>query len=114
AAYALTLAHCGQSADAVKKAEDISRRAPHGRAMLLQTACCYAACAAKATEAQERRGYVERAIDALRSVAGDDFEDFMAIKTDPDLASLENEPAYQELLTELESRAKGHTSRAQE
>ncbi|HUY31534.1 MAG TPA: serine/threonine-protein kinase [Pirellulales bacterium] len=105
AAYALTLAHCGQSADAVKKAEDVSRRASHGRALLLQTACCYAACAASATEAQERRQYTERAIDALRTVAGDDFQDLMAIKTNPDLVSLESEPDYQTLLSELDSRS---------
>ncbi|HUY31521.1 MAG TPA: serine/threonine-protein kinase [Pirellulales bacterium] len=105
AAHALTLAHCGRSAEAAKRAEDVAARAPHGGGLLLQTARAFAVCAAKAAETAERSQCTQLAIDALRTAAGDDFRDPAAIRTDPDLLSLEKEPAYQALLSELESKA---------
>ncbi len=74
---------------------DGQSRAPHGGGLLLQTARAYAVCAAKAADAQERRHYTELAIGAVRTATGDDFQDLMAIKTDPDLVLLRDEPAWQ-------------------
>jgi hypothetical protein len=47
----------------------------------------------------------ERGGGALRIATGDDFRDPMVLKTDPDLVPLENESAYQALLSELEPRS---------
>ncbi|HVC93430.1 MAG TPA: serine/threonine-protein kinase [Pirellulales bacterium] len=106
AAHALTLAHCGQSIEAAKRAEDVARRAPQSAGLLLQTARAYAVCAAKAANSAERQQVTELAIAALRTATGDDFHDLKLLETDPALVPLEGDPAYQALLVELESRAK--------
>ncbi len=107
AACALTLAHCGQRVEAAKKAQDVARRAPRGTTLLLQATRCYALSAAGAADAQERGHYTELALAALRSAAGDDFRDPVALATDPDLVLLRDEPAWQALLAKLESPSNG-------
>jgi predicted Zn-dependent protease len=100
AALALTLAHCGQTADAATHAAEVAKQAPESVALLLQVARCYAACAA-AAEADERRRFQELALEAARSATAGDFRDPVLLRTDPELAPLADLPQFAELLAQL-------------
>ena len=102
AAYALTLAHCGERADAARTTAKVIERFPENVALLLQAARCYAVCAAGAAEG-ERTSYIERAAEALRAATRGDFRDPVLLRTDPDLASLLSEPEVSEMLARLEA-----------
>ncbi len=102
AAYALTLAHCGEHAAAAERIAELVARFPDSVAVQLQAARCYAVGAAAAPEA-ERPSYRKRMIEALRSATKGEFHDPVLLRTDPDLASIMSEPAATEILTRLES-----------
>lgn len=101
AAYALTLAHCGEYAEAAERMAQVAPRFPKSVAIQLQAARCYAGCAGAAPE-EQRAGYRQRAIEALRSATSGDFSDPVLVRTDPDLASLLSEPSISEMLARLE------------
>ncbi len=98
AAYLLTLAHCGRHADAAAKAEELTRQAPGSVPLSVQAARCFAACAASAPEAGLRRQYTEKAAGALRAAVAAGCKDLPALRTDPDLAPLAQDPACRALL----------------
>jgi tetratricopeptide (TPR) repeat protein len=102
AAYLLALARVGKHAEAARGAEALRRRAPRSPEILLQVARCYAACA-RGAGGEEARGYTARALDALQALAAlPDYHDAVALRSDPDLAPLRAEPAFQALLRKLE------------
>ncbi len=100
AACMRTLAHCGKEAEAVRKAEDLARRRPTSVPLLLDTARCYAICAGAANTEAAKKQHAERAVAALRTAA-EGYKDVSAWKTDPELAPLREDAAYQALLAEL-------------
>jgi serine/threonine-protein kinase len=94
AAYLRALAHCGRYDEAVKQADEIRRRAPASPPLLLQAARCYAVCAASGP----KHPNTEKALEALRAATAGDYRAATALRTDPDLASLQEEPAFKALL----------------
>jgi hypothetical protein len=99
AARALTLAHCGRSTEAAEQAALLLQRAPQSSAAHLQAARCLAVLSA--SDVDQKRQFVERAVAALATAVQDDFDDPVLLATDPDLAVLKQEPAFQSLLDRL-------------
>jgi serine/threonine-protein kinase len=104
AARALTLAHCGKSAEALDQAALLVQRAPDSPTAQLQAARCLAVCSETATDPEQKRQFVERALTAVGVAARGDFADAALPETDPDLAPLQREPALQSLLKELKAK----------
>jgi tetratricopeptide (TPR) repeat protein len=98
AAHLLTLAHCRRHADAAAKAEQLIRKAPESVPLALQAARCFAACAAAAPDAGTKRQYTEKAAGALRAAVAAGCKDLAALRTDPDLAPVAQDPACRTLL----------------
>ncbi len=100
AAYVLALARCGKYAEAVRGAEELRRRAPKSAEVLLQAARACAACAAG--DAAQRERHAAKALEILQAVAAlPGFRSATALRTDPDLAPVRGEPAFQALLEKL-------------
>ncbi len=98
AAHARSLAHCGKEAEAIAKAETLLKKNPRSASLQLETARCYAISAAQTATPQARQRYIPRAIEAVRAATGRGYKDWFALRTDPDLAALRQEPEYQALL----------------
>ena len=104
AARALTLAGCGRSAEAAEQAALLLQRAPDSSAAQLQAARCLAVCAQGASDPDQKRQYIERALSAVAAAVKDDFEDPVLLTTDPYLAVLKPEPAFQALLEKAQRK----------
>ena len=100
-AHVRTLAHCGKEAEAAGEVEKLLRRRPKSIPLLMDAARCYAACASAAATKQQ---YAGQAIGALRVAVAEGYKDAAALKSDPDLASIREDKAYQSLLEELTKR----------
>jgi eukaryotic-like serine/threonine-protein kinase len=100
-AYARVLAHCGQAIEAYLQATEALTAAGDRPSAQLQAARVFAVCAAKGTSPDERASDARRALDALDHALADDFHDPCVIRTDPDLATLSDEPRYQAILARI-------------
>jgi hypothetical protein len=67
----------------------------------MDAARCYATCARAAAS---KEPYAGRAIAALRGAVAEGYKDAAALKSDPDLAPIREDKAYQSLLEELAKR----------
>jgi serine/threonine protein kinase len=101
AAYLLTLAHCGQVAEAAAGADQLGKQVP----LLLQKARCYAACAVASMQPGQAKDYRDKALDALRGAAAAGFRDPAALRSDPNLVPVRREPAFSALLATLRPKA---------
>jgi serine/threonine-protein kinase len=99
AAYVLTLARCGKHAQAARRADDLRRQAGQSPESLLQLARCHAVCA---SAAEQNNYHARKALEALQALATLDFRDPVLLRTDPDLAALQKEPAFRALLGKME------------
>ena len=104
AARALTLAHCGRSTEAADQAALLLQRAPESSAAHFQAARCNAICSQLASDPDQKRQFVERALAALAAAVHGDFDDPELLATDPDLGLLKQEPAFQPLLDQLKRK----------
>jgi serine/threonine-protein kinase len=104
AARALTSAHCGRRAEAVEQIESLLARAGTSPGARLQAARCFAVCAQNETDAAQKRQDIDRALAAVTTAITDDFRDAALVSTDPELATLAAEPAFQSLLEKLKER----------
>jgi serine/threonine-protein kinase len=98
AAYAMALARCGKHADASRRADDLRRQAGQSSELLLQLARCHAVCA---SAAQQKQDSTSKALEALQALAALDYRDPGMLRTDPDLAPLQKEPAFRSLLDKM-------------
>jgi hypothetical protein len=80
------------------------RRAPGSAAAQLQAARCLAVCSQAASDADQKRQYVERALAAVALAVQGDFDDAQVLMTDPDLAPLNQESAFQSLLEKVRGK----------
>jgi serine/threonine protein kinase/tetratricopeptide (TPR) repeat protein len=106
----LALARCGQSARAVDIAQSLQKRASRNPAILFIVACGYALCIpgsdqGRSSAAQDqtavRRGYAEKALEALRQAVAHGFKDIRELEASPDLEPLRSLENYKQLLTQL-------------
>ncbi len=97
AAHARSLAHCGKEAEAIARAEALLKKNPRSTSLQMETARCYAICAAQAASPQARQRYTARAIEALRAATVLGYKDWFALRTDPELAALRQQAEYQAL-----------------
>jgi serine/threonine-protein kinase len=104
AAWALTLARCGKHAEAGQKVEALCRQAGQSIDILLQAARCQALAATAAAKKEEKQRLVGRAIETLEKVRALGFRDDVALRGDPDLVGLAQEPAFRALLGRLARR----------
>jgi tetratricopeptide (TPR) repeat protein/tRNA A-37 threonylcarbamoyl transferase component Bud32 len=101
AAHVRTLAHCGKEVEAAREVEKLLGRRPKSIPLLMDAARCYAACASAAAA---KEPYVGRATTALRGAVAEGYKDAAALKSDPELAPIREDKAYQSLLEELAKR----------
>jgi serine/threonine-protein kinase len=101
AAFATALARAGKGAQAEKIADELVRRCPHGGALLVQAARCYAICAGASADASQKQRLTKASLGALGQVAAAGYKDARLVETDPELAAIRNEPAYQEIVAKL-------------
>jgi serine/threonine-protein kinase len=92
AAYALALARAGKATEAAAEAAEVQPRAAKSPELLMQVARCHAACAAADTP--QKADFVKKALEALRAATGKDYQDAVALRTDPDLDALRTEPGF--------------------
>jgi hypothetical protein len=95
----LTLARCGKHAEASRRADELRGQAGQSPELLLQLARCHAVCAAAA---EPKKDHTTKALEALQALAALDFRDPVLLRTDPDLASLQKEPAFRAVLGKME------------
>ncbi|HQU45262.1 MAG TPA: hypothetical protein PK867_20775, partial [Pirellulales bacterium] len=103
-ARALTLAHCGQCAEAAKLAQEVVDQSPGRVGLLLQAARTWAVCAAQTTAAGEKAAYRKHAVEALHTATAGEFCDVVLLKTDPELSLLGDDAGYAAILAEIKAR----------
>jgi tetratricopeptide (TPR) repeat protein len=103
-AYVRMQAHCGQEASAAANAAVLLKQNPKSPLLLLDAARCFATCAAMTTTPEVRQARLVQAVDAVRTALAGGYKDRMVLRTDPDLAVLQKESAYQALLAPLAKR----------
>ena len=103
-AYLVALARTGKADEAVKGAEKLAQAAPRSTELLLQAARCHALAAA-GVDGEQKKVRVASALDCLQLATQKDYQDTIALETDPDLRVLAQEPAFQTLLAELKKRS---------
>jgi tetratricopeptide (TPR) repeat protein len=103
AELALALARCGRCKEALRKAEELLPVAADRPALLLPLARCFAACAARETDADRSRD-VGRMLDALGASIRQGYRDAVVLRTDSDFAPFRVEPAFRSLVDGLGAR----------
>jgi serine/threonine-protein kinase len=101
AAYVFALARAGNCDEARKHAEELCQKCLHSGELLLQVARCYGVCATTTSDPAQKKRCVEAALTVLRQVADAGWKDARIIDTDPELAVVRNEPAYQQVLAAI-------------
>jgi hypothetical protein len=104
AARALTLAHCSRHGESAAQVESLLGRAKEGPGARLQAARCFAVCSQHEDHAAQKRQFVDQALAAIAAAATADFNDPVLLSTDPDLAALQPELAFQAVLKGLTER----------
>ncbi|MCS6978294.1 MAG: protein kinase [Gemmatales bacterium] len=110
--YILTLARLGQHGAASERADKLVSRRPGDRNILVETACCYALCAAAldhpkaepapgANKSNLAATYAEKAVNNLRQAVKLGWKDLARLETDPDLAPLRESQSFQAIVYEL-------------
>ena len=102
AAYRLALARCGKHIQAAQAAATARPKIARSTDLLLQQARCYARCAAQDTE--KKLAYLQSALEALRAATGGEYRAATVLLTDPDLEPLRAEPAFKELVAQIQAR----------
>jgi eukaryotic-like serine/threonine-protein kinase len=97
----LALARCGKHAEAAKIAEMLVATPPRDEELYFFSACGYALAAGTAGNAALARQYVGKAVECLRKGKERGWADVASLETDPDLAPIRNDPAFQALLAEF-------------
>src|SRR5262249_1045635 len=101
AAYVLALAHAGKHADAAAGVAKVQPQVTRSTPLLLPAARCWAVCAAG--EKTTNRPYAEKAMEALQAATGEEYQDAVALETDPDLEALRSEAAFQAKIARVNS-----------
>jgi hypothetical protein len=103
----LALARCGDHAEAAKIAESLVAGDPLNEQVYFQSACGYALAAGAAiSDAALARRYTEAAVDCLKKGKERGWDNVVDLETDPDLAPIRTNPAFQELLGQFREPAK--------
>ncbi len=101
----LSLARCGERARAIETAERLRTLVKDDPTVLFFVACAYAVCADDAEPTSETRPKdLAAALDALERSVAVGYRDAVALRTDPDLAAVRDDPRFQALLDRLEPR----------
>jgi len=106
AAYLLALAHCGKHAEAARGAEGLRQNVARSTELLLQLARCYAVCAGAAADPAQKQRHTEKALEAMAAATQEGYKDLVILRSDPDIGLLQQELAYQALLTRLGKSAR--------
>jgi tetratricopeptide (TPR) repeat protein len=106
AARALTHAHCGRRAESAGQVESLLQRAGESPAAQLQAARCFAVCSQSEPDAAQKRQFIERSLASVARALDADFSDPVLLTSDPELASLASEPAFQSLLEKLNEQVR--------
>jgi len=88
--------------DAAKGAASVQPQVGQSTPLLLQMARSFALCVAGDTA--QKRQYTDQALEALRAATREDYKDAVALQTDPDLASIRQEAAFQSVIDKVKSR----------
>jgi eukaryotic-like serine/threonine-protein kinase len=95
----LALARCGEHGEAAKIAESLVAGDPLNEQVYFQSACGYALAAGAATGHPDlARRYTDAAVNCLRKGKERGWANVVDLETDPDLAPIRKNPAFQELL----------------
>jgi eukaryotic-like serine/threonine-protein kinase len=98
----LALARCGEHAEAATIAEMLVKSPPKDEQLYFFSACGYALAAGCVSKDQAlARKYTDKAVECLRNGKERGWSDLGSLQTDPDLAPIRNDPAFQALLTEF-------------
>ncbi len=101
-ALVLALARTGDFAQAPRLATTIRPRMLKSPEFMLQLARTFALCAVGLPN--ERKKMVAEAIATLETATSDGYRDTVPLETDPELATLRDEPAFKELLAKIKAR----------
>jgi serine/threonine-protein kinase len=99
AAVLTCLARTGKT-DAAARADALAPRISKNPDLVVQLAGVYALCAAASAEGADRDRYTGKALELLRGVVQAGYRDRGNLRTHPDLATLADVPAFQELATQ--------------
>ncbi len=94
-------AHTGDVAIAVQQLEMLYRRRPRSIPLLLEAARACATGTAQSADPAVKKRYVERALGALHAALRAGYRDVVALKSDPNLAPLGEQQAFQDLLLRM-------------
>lgn len=101
----LVLAQIGDHARAAALAETLRERAARDPEVLIEIARCYAGCvAAAADQAALREQYGQKAIRALTDAIASGYQDWVALETEPELASIRQAKEFQKVVTGLKTQ----------
>ena len=102
AGYVLALARTRDFATAARLANTIRPRMAKSPEFTLQLARAFALCAAGVPD--DRKKLVEQAITTLVAATSDDYRDAFTLESDPELATLRDEPAFKDLIAKIKAR----------
>ncbi len=102
----LALARCGEHAEAARIAEMLIKGPAKDGQLYFFAACGYAlAAGAVASDAAMTCRYSDKALDCLREGKKGGWSDVASLETDPDLAPIRKETAFQALIAEFKQPA---------
>jgi serine/threonine protein kinase len=108
----LALARCGQHQRAAELAGAIHKATARDPTFLFCVACGYALCIPAVLDGKDKnlpttadldlqKRYADKSIEALRQAIAKGYDDRVTLETDPDLAPLQNDPRFKELLKQM-------------
>jgi eukaryotic-like serine/threonine-protein kinase len=98
----VALARCGEHAEAARIAKALVATPPRDEHLYFQAACGYAlAAGAVGNDEVLTKHYTAAAVDCLRMGWERGWTDLVSLETDPDLAPIRDDPAFQKLLGPL-------------
>jgi serine/threonine-protein kinase len=96
AALPVALARCGKEGPAREKAEALLKQTPKHPEVLIQSARCFAVCAA--ANPSEKLPLGEKAVQLLRQAVEQGYRNTAALESDPDWQGIRSEAAFGQVL----------------
>jgi serine/threonine-protein kinase len=103
--WMLALGRCGKAADARVLAWFLLKQAGRDRRVLFHTACGLAVASVGPTDPELAERCRSRAFELLDELAASGWKDRVALETDPDLASVRDDPQFRRVLEKIAARS---------
>jgi tetratricopeptide (TPR) repeat protein len=103
---AVPMARCGEHGEAARIVRHILTATSDNPRISVEAACALALCAGATDDPAQKSKYTEETVAALRRGCAEGWEDFERFRVDPDLDPVRGDPAFKQLLQDVQKPAK--------